>query len=86
MPKQGGLVLKNGKKDTRDTWEGAPFTRVKLVEFNPASRDHIIRVLKINGWEPTEFTDAGNPKVDDEVLEGCTRGQPWGTGVHRVDP
>lgn len=69
VPKQGGAYLKNGKIDTRDTWAGAPFTRVKLVEFNPSSRDHILRVLKINGWEPTEFTDAGNPKVDDEVLE-----------------
>lgn len=69
VPKQGGITLKNGKKDNRDTFEGAPLTRVKLIEFNPASRAHILKVLKENGWEPTEFTEAGNPKLDDEVLE-----------------
>lgn len=71
IPKQGGLLLKNGKRDTRDTWEGAPFTRVKLVEFKPTSRAHILKVLEENGWVPTEFTEAGNPKLDDEVLEGA---------------
>lgn len=69
IPKQGGLLLKNGKPDTRDTFEGAPMTRVKLVEFNPSSRAHILKVLEDNGWVPTEYTEAGNPKVDDEVLE-----------------
>lgn len=76
VPKQGELTLESGKWDTRDTWAGAPLTRVKLVKFNPASRAHIIRVLKLNGWEPTEFTDAGNPKVDDEVLEGVRVDNP----------
>ena len=37
--------------------------------FNPASRDHIADRLKvIHGWEPTEFTNSGKPKVDEEVL------------------
>ena len=70
IPKQGGLVLKNGKKDTRDTFAGAPMTRVKFVEFNPSSRAHILKVLEDNGWVPIEFTDAGNPILNDEVLEG----------------
>lgn len=69
IPKQGDVYLKSGKRDNRPHFAGAPFTRIKYVEFNPSSRDHIIKVLKENGWEPTEYTDAGNPKVDDEVLE-----------------
>lgn len=45
------------------------FTKVKLVLFNPNSRDHIAdRLTKLFGWEPAEFTDGGKPKLDDEVI------------------
>lgn len=47
----------------------APYQPVKLVEFNPSSRDHIaIWLKKLHGWEPTEFTADGKPKVDETVL------------------
>ena len=49
--------------------EGAPYTPIEHVVFNPSSRDHIALKLKEAGWVPTEFTDKGAPKVDDEVLE-----------------
>lgn len=50
--------------------EGAPYTKVKIVEFNPGSRDHIAdRLTKLYGWEPELFTDGGKPKVDEEVME-----------------
>lgn len=76
-PKVGGVWLKGGKKrDSRETFEGAPYTPVEFITFNPASGQHLIRVLKIAGWEPTEFTEKGAPKVDDETLEG----------VHVEDP
>lgn len=79
-PKSGGVYKKPKNKkqreglepcelDTRDFMEGAPFTPVQHVTFNPASRDHITRVLKLAGWVPIEFTPSGAPKVDDEVLE-----------------
>jgi DNA polymerase I-like protein with 3'-5' exonuclease and polymerase domains len=79
-PKSGGVYKKPQNKkqregiepcelDTRDFMEGAPFTPVQHVTFNPSSRDHITRVLKIAGWVPVEFTPSGAPKVDDEVLE-----------------
>lgn len=43
--------------------------KVKVVEFNPSSRQHIAKVLKEkHGWQPKEFTDKGEPKVDDDVL------------------
>src|SRR5690606_23064678 len=36
---------------------GAPVQRVKLVQFNPGSRDHIAdRFMRLRGWEPREFT------------------------------
>ncbi len=49
--------------------KGVPFEKKKWVTFNPYSRDHCIRVLKDRGWEPTEFTDGGKPKMDEEVIE-----------------
>ncbi|MFL1495770.1 hypothetical protein, partial [Pseudomonas antarctica] len=56
-PKVGGVYLKDGKKkDTRETFVGAPYTPVEFVTFNPASGAHLIKVLKDAGWEPTEFT------------------------------
>ncbi len=52
-----------------DRTAGAAFTKVKLVEFNPGSRQHVARVLKReHGWEPTHFTDTGLPEISDEIL------------------
>lgn len=49
--------------------EGAPYTRIKKVEFNPNSRQHIAKVLKENyGWRPTEYTSSGQPKLSEDVL------------------
>jgi hypothetical protein len=52
-----------------DTIAGAPFVKVELKEFNPNSRPQIIdRLQTLYGWEPADFTEAGSPTVDDEVL------------------
>jgi DNA polymerase I-like protein with 3'-5' exonuclease and polymerase domains len=52
---------------TRGYIAGCPFT--KLTEFSPTSRDHIAWAFqKHRGWEPTEMTDTGKPKIDEEVL------------------
>ena len=49
---------------------GVPVERWETREFNPSSRDHIAdRLTDKYGWKPTEFTDGGSPKVDDEVLQ-----------------
>jgi DNA polymerase-1 len=51
------------------TWAGAPYTKIKLTQFNPGSRHHIAHRLKaLYNWEPTEFTPNGQPKVDEDVL------------------
>lgn len=55
-----------------DYTEGAPLTPIKLIEFNPGSRDHIAKVLLEQGWVPKEVTEGGAPKVDEEALEGLT--------------
>jgi len=49
--------------------EGCEFTRITWSEFNPSSRHHIAARLKELGWEPQEFTESGQPKVDESVLE-----------------
>lgn len=49
--------------------EGCPLTKIKLVEFNPSSRQHIYKCLiRKYGWKPQEFTNGGEPKVDDDIL------------------
>jgi len=52
-----------------DRTMNAPFTVIKIVEFNPASRAHISnRLITKYGWEPSVFTDNGQPKIDETVL------------------
>jgi DNA polymerase I len=41
----------------------------KIVEFNPSSRQQIAERLTTKyGWKPKDFTPAGQPKVDEEIL------------------
>ena len=50
--------------------KGVPFTKVKNVEFNPGSRQQIAdRLIKLYGWKPKEFTESGQPKVDEAILK-----------------
>ena len=50
---------------------GAPFTRVKLVSFNPTSRAHIAdRFQRLYGWQPAKLTSTGQAQVDEDVLNG----------------
>lgn len=47
----------------------APFCKVKLVDFEPGSRDKIAnRLKKVYGWVPTEFTDTGKPELNENTL------------------
>lgn len=57
-------------EDVREIFtEGAAYTPLKRVDFNPSSRDHIAYVFqKRYGWQPQETTDSGKPKVDDDVI------------------
>jgi DNA polymerase I-like protein with 3'-5' exonuclease and polymerase domains len=51
--------------------EGAPYQKIKAVEFNPGSRQHIARCLILQyGWQPTEFTPSGQPELNEKTLKG----------------
>lgn len=64
------FVPKKGNK-ANNYVGGAPLRKIKLVEFNPSSRAHIVNRLKVrHGWEPTEFTEKGEPKMDETVMRG----------------
>ncbi len=62
------VTSKRGNKE-KGIFKGAVYQKIKLVEFNPASRHHIAKVLKDRyNWKPKEFTNSGQPKVDESVL------------------
>lgn len=64
--KQVGYYFK-----TMDFVEGASYTKIKLTEFNPGSRDHIAERLKtLFGWKPSVFTDSGKPEISETTLAG----------------
>lgn len=49
--------------------EGSRYTRIKWHEFNPSSRQDLAdRLVKLRGWKPTVFGDAG-PTLDESVVK-----------------
>ena len=50
--------------------KGEPFTKIQIEPFKPSSRQQVVMRLKeLYDWKPTVFTEAGQPKIDDEVLK-----------------
>lgn len=72
--KKGGVPLVfTPKRDDRKRGytAGCSMTKVELIEFNPGSRQQIAdRLITKYGWVPREFTDTGQPKVDETTLGG----------------
>lgn len=62
------VFVPKGNNKTRGYVKGVPFIKKHTIVFNPSSRQQIIRRLEAIGWKPQEFTDNGNPKVDETVL------------------
>ena len=53
--------------------KGVTVKKIKVVEFNPSSRDHIAdRLINLYGWKPVDFTEGGKPMVDEIVLGKLT--------------
>ena len=49
--------------------KGETYEKLKLVSFNPASRKQIAnRLITLYDWIPVEFTEGGDPKVDETTL------------------
>ena len=44
-------------------------TKTKSIPFNPGSRKQIGEYLQSQGWVPEVFTETGQPKVDESVLD-----------------
>jgi DNA polymerase I-like protein with 3'-5' exonuclease and polymerase domains len=67
--KRGGLFTPKRDNKRMGYLKGVELGKIKLVEFNPGSRDHISnRLMAIHGWKPTEYTKEGKPKVDETIL------------------
>ena len=63
------VFIPKANNRTRGYVKGVPFTKVRYETFNPASRQQIAdRLMEKHGWKPSEFTDTGQPKVDEDVL------------------
>lgn len=69
------------EKGNERTVNGYPCTKLKLVEFNPGSRDHIAKVLIGQGWKPTKLTEGGKPQIDEEVIESIVARFPEMDGI-----
>lgn len=70
----GPVFTPNVNNKAQGYTKDVPFTKVTLTTFNPSSRQHIAnRLTKLYGWKPTEFTDNGEPKVDEETMKAL----PW---------
>lgn len=64
-----GVAMPKRPNRTQGIEAGVPYCKITLQEFNPASRLQIAdRLTKLHGWKPQEFTEGGQPKVDETVL------------------
>jgi hypothetical protein len=75
----GSWLARDGKKTVvpkrdnkkRGIYAGAEYSKLKVVDFNPGSRDHIaLRLQRDYGWKPDVFTESGKPKVDEGTVKG----------------
>jgi len=72
-------------KKLGDRTEGAAYCPIQKIIFNPGSRQQVVdRLTTVYGWEPTEFTDKGNPTVDDAVLSALSDKIPMAKTLARV--
>lgn len=57
---------------------GCPMTKIKFSDFNPNSGFHIYKALKRKyDWKPVEYTETGQPKVDEDVLKKLHKVKKW---------
>lgn len=69
LTKGGSLRAGASRAGWRREFRGFPYTKVRVVRFNPKSRAHISdRLIKLRGWKPVDKTETGEWKVDEAVL------------------
>jgi len=65
------------RKFRANTVEGVPYVKVEARDFNPNSRQQIVdRLSHLYGWTPQDFTEKGNPRVDDTILRDLSEHIP----------
>lgn len=74
------LIPKRDNKKLGYT-KGVPVPKFKAVEFNPGSRDNIIKVLKDRGWQPKTFTPSGKPEINESILTQLPNQYPEMAGM-----
>jgi DNA polymerase-1 len=58
----------NNKK--RHITKGSEFCKIKLVTFNPGSRQQIAnRLIQMHGWEPKQITEKGAVQINEGILK-----------------
>lgn len=63
------VFIPKANNTARGYVKGQPFIKVRYVEFNPGSTQMIAeRLAGDYGWQPSEFTPTGLPKVDGDTL------------------
>lgn len=54
---------------TRGYIKGQPFEKINIIPFKPSSRKQVVeRFQELYNWQPIEFTDKGQPKIDGDIL------------------
>lgn len=56
--------------------QGIKFKWTKEIPFNPASDQQVAKRLMDMGWVPTDFTETGQPSVDEDTLSAVADAYP----------
>lgn len=61
-------LMRQGCYDLAEDMLGGPYSQIEFQEFNLNSAPQRVERLQEIGWEPIEFTPAGNPKFTEESV------------------
>lgn len=61
--------------------KGQTCTKIERIDFNPSSRQHIELCMRKLGWKPVEFTEGGQAKLDEEIIENIASEYPQLAGL-----
>lgn len=85
---QVAITLEGEPPDLGDTaireWlqeKGIKFKKDCVIAFNPNSEQQVTERFKALGWKPTAYTDKGNVKMDEEVIEKLVANFPEAKGL-----
>jgi DNA polymerase I len=62
------MFIPKRDNETKGYVKGVPFPKRRVVQFNPNSTKQIVERFMAMGWQPSVFTDAGEPSAAAAVL------------------